>query len=53
MNPEHTSENIFTHNQTCMQVFISMNETLDMLEKICFRGNPVKAQLHSKNSIRE
>ena len=34
-----------------MQVFMSKDETLDMLEKISFRGHPVKAQLDSKFSI--
>ena len=36
-----------------MQVFMSKNETLDMLEKISSRGNSAKAQLDSKNSILE
>ena len=34
-----------------MQGFVSKDETLDMLEKISFCGNPAKAQLDSKNSI--
>ena len=36
-----------------MQVFMTRDETLDMLEKISFRGNPANAQLDSKNSIME
>ena len=36
-----------------MQVFMSKNETLDMLEKISSRGSSAKAQLDSKNSILE
>ena len=42
-----------TDNQTCMQVFMSKYEMLDMLEKISFHGDPAKAQLYSKDSIME
>ena len=29
------------------------DETLDKLEKFCFRGNPARSELDSKNSIME
>ena len=34
-----------------LQMFMSRDEVLDMLEAISFRGNPVKARLEMKNPV--